>query len=75
MHAWQGGVFMKLDNARQEILFEVRPEVFKPMVAGAMRWSWVDIEAIDREELAELVREAWTMVVPRKMSRAHAPSP
>ena len=75
VHAWKGGVFMKLDKGRQELLFEVRPEVFKPMVAGAMRWSWVGIEALEPDELAELVREAWTMVVPRKVSRAHTPPP
>ena len=70
VHAWKGGVFMKLDKDHQELLFEVRPEVFKPMVAGAMRWSWVDIEALDAGELAELVREAWTMVAPKKVSNA-----
>ena len=76
VHAWKGGVFMKLDKGHQELLFEVRPEVFKPMVTGgAMRWSWVDIEALEPDELAELVREAWTMVVPRKVSAAHTPPP
>ena len=72
VHAWKGGVFMKLDKGHQELLFEVRPEVFKPMVAGAMRWSWVDIEALAPDELAALVREAWTMVVPRQVSRTAA---
>jgi hypothetical protein len=70
VHAWRGGVFMKLDRHRQEILFEARPEVFRPMVVGAMRWSWVAIEALDGDEVAELVREAWTQIVPRKVSRA-----
>ena len=70
VHAWRGRILMKLDRYRQEFLFEARPEVFTPMNAGAMRWSWVDIAALDRDELAELVREAWTCVVPKQVSRA-----
>jgi hypothetical protein len=52
------------------LLFEARPDVFKPMNVGAMRWSWVQIEALDAGEVAELVREAWTQIVPKKVSRA-----
>jgi hypothetical protein len=70
VHAWRGGIFMKLDKHRQELLFEVRPDVFRPMVVGAMRWSWVEIAALDAEETAELVREAWTQIAPKKVSRA-----
>jgi hypothetical protein len=72
IHAWRGGIFMKLDEHRQELLFEARPDVFKPMAVGAMRWSWVAIEALDAKEIAELVREAWTQIVPKAVSRAFA---
>nr|WP_309603790.1 hypothetical protein [Phenylobacterium sp.] len=61
---------MKLDKAHQELLFEARPEIFRPMIAGAMRWSWVEIEALDAGEAADLVLEAWTQVVTKKVSRA-----
>ncbi len=61
---------MKLGKAHQELLFEARPEIFRPMIAGAMRWSWVEIEALDAGEVAELVLEAWTQVVTKKVSRA-----
>jgi hypothetical protein len=60
---------MKLDKNHQELLFEARPEVFRPMIVGPMRWSRVEIDALDTQELGELVREAWTMVVPKKISR------
>jgi hypothetical protein len=72
VHAWRGRIIMKLDRHHQELLFEARPEIFSPMTAGALRWSWVDIAALDVDELAELVLEAWTTIVPKKTSRAYA---
>jgi hypothetical protein len=72
VHAWRGRVIMKLERHHQELLFEARPDVFSPMNAGAMRWSWVKLERLDADEVAELVREAWTTVVPKKTSRALA---
>lgn len=68
----RGRVIMKLDRNHQELLFEARPDVFQPFTAGALRWSWVELAALDPEEVAELVHEAWTMVVPKKVSRAYA---
>jgi len=73
VQSWRGRIIMKLDRNHQELLFEARPEVFTPFTAGAMRWSYVKIDALDADELAELVREAWTMVVPKKVSRAYVP--
>jgi hypothetical protein len=69
----QGRVIMKLERHHQEFLFEVRPEVFTPMVAGRLRWSFVAIAELDDAEAVALVREAWTQVVPKKLSRAVAP--
>jgi hypothetical protein len=62
---------MKLSSAHQELLFEARPDVFRPMIAGALRWSFVDIEQLEADELADLVREAWTQIVPKKVARAY----
>jgi hypothetical protein len=62
---------MKLDRNHQELLFEARPDVFQPMMAGALRWSFVDIGELEADELAELVREAWTQIVPKKVARAY----
>ncbi|HEY8004142.1 MAG TPA: MmcQ/YjbR family DNA-binding protein [Phenylobacterium sp.] len=69
-HLWGKRVLMKLEAGHQELLFEARPDVFRPFTAGAMRWSWVDMEALDVDEVPGLVLEAWTCVVPRKTSRA-----
>ena len=61
----------KLPKPRQELFFEARPEVFQPFRAGAMLWSYVDIEALTPGEVAPLVTEAWTTIVPKKVARAH----
>jgi hypothetical protein len=66
---------MKLERHHQEQLFDIRPEVFSPMVAGRLRWSWVEIAALEDDEAVALVREAWTQVVPKKVSRAHFSCP
>ena len=69
VQTWRGRVLMKLERNHQELLFEARPEVFSPMVAGRLRWSWVEIEALEPDEILSLVHEAWTQVVPKKVSR------
>ena len=74
VQTYRGRVLMKLEKGHQELLFEARPDVFSPMVAGALRWSWVEIEALDADEAAKLVREAWTQVVPKRVSKAYAAS-
>jgi hypothetical protein len=71
VQTWDDRVLMKLEKHHQELLFEARPEVFTPMVAGALRWSWVEIDALDEGEIADLVREAWRQIVPKKVSRAY----
>ncbi len=75
VQTWRGRVVMKLEKNHQELLFEARPEVFTPMIAGALRWSWVEIDQLDADEIAGLVREAWTCVVPKRVSRAYLGSP
>lgn len=62
----------KLPKARQDFLFEVRPQVFAPYRAGAMEWAYVDIAALTRGEAKALVTEAWTTIVPKKLSRTVA---
>ena len=61
----------KLPKPRQELLFEARPEVFQPYRAGAMLWSYVDIAKLTRAELADFVTDAWTTIVPLRVSQAY----
>jgi hypothetical protein len=58
----------KLPHARQELLFEVRPETFRPFRAGAMVWSYVDVPALSKAEARLLATEAWSTIVPKKVS-------
>ncbi|MET0271784.1 MAG: MmcQ/YjbR family DNA-binding protein [Phenylobacterium sp.] len=64
-----GRVIMKLDRAHQELLFEVRPETFQKCKVATVYWSFVVLENVEVEELAKLVFEAWSSIVPKKVSR------
>ncbi len=75
--AWgrdQSWIF-KLSKPHQELLFEVRPDVFKPFRTGTMLWSHVEIAKITRTEAKALVEEAWTQIVPKKVARAYLGAP
>jgi hypothetical protein len=64
----------KLPKLRQELLYEARPDVFTPYRAGAMLWSYVEIDVLTRAEVADFVTDAWTTVVPKKVARDHLAS-
>jgi hypothetical protein len=53
------------------MLFEVRPEVFSPMRAGRLLWSYVDVEKLDTAELKDLLEAAWRMVTPKHIQRQY----
>ncbi len=60
----------RLPPHRQELLFEIRPEVFAPVKVGRGVWSYVALDALDLAELEDLIIEAWRGVVPKRLSRA-----
>ena len=64
----------KLPKPRQELLFEARPDVFQPYRAGAMLWSYVDVDALEVDEVNSLVTDAWTTIVPKKVAKEHLSS-
>jgi hypothetical protein len=60
---------LKLDKGRQELLFEVQPETFQKCPVGTSHgamWNWA---ISTTNELAGLIREAWSTIVPKKVSR------
>ncbi len=66
-----GRTILKLDKGHQELLFEIRPETFTPFPMGHWRWSYVELANLDEDELGKLLVEAWTQVVPKKVSKAY----
>lgn len=66
---WEGRAVLKLEKLHQEFLLEVRPDTFQKFRVGTGYWSQVELSRLDAAELADLVREAWSTVVPKKVSR------
>ena len=66
---FEGRTILKLEKGHQDLLFEIRPEVFSRCRVGTGYWSYVDLAGLDADELADLVLEAWSTIVPKKVSR------
>jgi hypothetical protein len=66
---WDDRTILKLDKGHQHFLFEVRPETFQKFPMGPNYWSFVVLEHLDDAELTDLVREAWSTVVPKRISK------
>ena len=51
-------------------LVAAQPEKFSMPVPSDMRYNWVQVrlDAIDEAEMRELVIDAWTMVVPKRVA-------
>lgn len=64
-----GRAILKLDRAHQEFLFEVRPETFQKCRVATVYWAYVELAHLEPAELTELVREAWSQIVPKRVSR------
>jgi hypothetical protein len=54
-------------------LVESEPEKFLLPRPSDMRYQWVEARtaALDVDEMTELVTDAWTMVVPKRVAREH----
>jgi len=57
----------------REALVASAPDTFLMPRPSEMRWHWVVVrlDAIDDEEMRELVVDAWRMVVPKSVAAAH----
>jgi hypothetical protein len=60
----------------REMLVASDPGKFLMPTGGDLRWNWVvaRMDALDAEEMRELVLDAWRMVVPKKVA-ATVPDP
>ncbi|GII57138.1 hypothetical protein Pth03_55270 [Planotetraspora thailandica] len=65
-------VGLKATIEEQMALVAERPEVFEvQFTAGRFGWVVVHLARIDREELFELVTEAWCLTAPKSLVDAH----
>jgi hypothetical protein len=57
-------------------LVESEPEKFSLPRASDMRYHWVHVslEAIDADEMRELVEDAWAFCVPKRVAEEYAAS-
>jgi hypothetical protein len=57
----------------REALVASEPGKFLMPLPSDLRYNWVRarLDALDRVEMAEIVVEAWTMVVPKKVAAGH----
>ena len=62
--------FPKLERVA---LVEAEPDTFLMPTGGDLRYHWVvaRMAALDHDRMRELVIDAWTMVVPKKVSREY----
>ena len=66
-------VGLKQTVVEQLALVAERPEVFEvQFTAGAFGWVVVHLEGVERDELAELVFEAWRLTAPGELVEARA---
>jgi hypothetical protein len=56
----------------RDALIQTWPEKFMQPDSGDLRYNWVHVrlDAIDEQELLELVFDAWRMVVPKRLAAA-----
>ncbi|WP_033293510.1 MmcQ/YjbR family DNA-binding protein [Amycolatopsis jejuensis] len=61
-------VGLKQTISEQQALVAERPEVFEvQFTAGGFGWVVVQLSGIERDELAELVYEAWRLSAPEEL--------
>ncbi len=66
-------VGLKQTIAEQLALVGERPEVFEVQyTSGGFGWVVVHLEGVERDELAELVFEAWRLTAPADLVQARA---
>ena len=57
----------------REAMLAAEPDTFVRPQQSDLRFNWLEVRlaVIDREELRELVLDAWRMVVPKRVAAAH----
>ena len=60
----------------REAMIEAEPDKFLLPSASDLRYNWLEVrlDALDDDEMRELVLDAWRMVVPKRVAAAYAES-
>jgi hypothetical protein len=65
-------VLLKATREEQAALVAADPVAFAPSYeSGRFGWIEVRLPAVDPDELAELVTEAWRLTAPKRLAAAH----
>jgi hypothetical protein len=62
-----GRWILRLPKEQVTILTEADPDIFSPMISGAMLWAYVDVTKLDAEALRGYFTAAWRYTAPRKL--------
>lgn len=61
-------VWIPVPPGFQESLIRLSPQTYyRPPYVGVKGWVGIELEHIDDDELAVHLREAWTMIAPKKL--------
>ncbi len=57
----------------REAMLDAEPDKFVRPIPSDLRYNWLEVrlDALDRDELEELVLDAWRMVVPKYVAEGH----
>ena len=57
----------------RQALIDAEPDKFLLPRTSDLRFNWVEVrlDALDHQEMTEIVLDAWRLVVPKKVARAH----
>jgi hypothetical protein len=68
---------LKIRKDVQALLIASRPEAFVPAAGfwGESGWTYVELPRVARDELRELVLDAWRLIAPAKLVAQHSSNP
>jgi hypothetical protein len=58
---------LRLPKDQVRMLCEADPDVFSPMIAGALLWAYVDVTKLDAKALHGYMTAAWRYTAPKKL--------
>jgi hypothetical protein len=63
----EGRWILRLPKEQVRMLIAADPEMFAPMIAGALLWLYVDVTKLDAATLRGYVEAAWRYTAPKKL--------